>query len=157
MTKTSFLLGSALFGGALLCAAAPGQPGPSGGTATYWMSAETTSGLAAMAGAGGQPPSRGAMMSAMLGGRGPGGNNPGYIHNLQLDLGSPRRPTSAPQADHFIPAGLNAGPSLPLVSPEPATPRPRTPPVGPTSGDGGANGRILIYWGCGEHVRAGQP
>lgn len=158
MTKTSFLLSSGLLGGVLLCAAASGQPGSTGGTATYWMSAETTSGLAAMAGAGGgQPASRGAMMSAMLGGRGAGGNNPGYVHNLQLDLGSPRRPTSAPQADHFIPAGLNAGPSLPLVSPERATPRPQTVPVGPTSGDGGANGRILIYWGCGEHVGAGQP
>jgi hypothetical protein len=24
-------------------------------------------------------------------------------------------------------------------------------------GDGNARGRILIYWGCGEHARAGQP
>jgi hypothetical protein len=158
MTKTRFLLATALIGGVVLSAAAPGQPRPSGGTATYWMSAETTSGLAAMTGAGGgQPPSRGAMMSAMLGSRGPGAGNPGYVHNLQLELGSPRRPAGAPQADHFIPAGLNAGPSLPLVSPEPSAPRTQPPYRAPTSGDGGSNGRILIYWGCGEHVRPGQP
>ena len=122
MTKTSFLIATASCSGIAISAAATGQPGQSGGTATYWMSAETTSGLAAMTGMnGGQPASRGAMMGAMLSGRGPGsgGNIPGYVHNLQLDLGSPRRPTGAPQADHFIPVGLNAGPSLPLASPEP--------------------------------------
>ena len=80
MTKTSFLLATASFTGIAISAAAIGQPGRSGGTATYWMSAETTSGLAAMAGmSGGQPPSRGSMIGAMLGGRGPGmsGDNPG--------------------------------------------------------------------------------
>src|SRR5436190_21546613 len=106
MIKTSFLLATALGTGIAISAAATAQPGAGGGTATYWMSAETTSGLAAMAGMrGGRPPSRGAMLGAMLGGRGPvmGGGNPGYIHNLRLDLGSPRRPAGAPQADHFIP------------------------------------------------------
>jgi hypothetical protein len=160
MTKTSFLLAAASLAGIALSAAAIGQPGQNGGTATYWMSAETTSGLAAMAGmSGGRPPSRGSMIGAMLGGSGPGtgGNNPGYVHNLKLDLGSPRRPAGAPQADHFIPVGLNAGPSLPLASPQPtAAPTPR-PYETPTYGDGGANGRILIYWGCGEHARPGQP
>jgi len=160
MTKTSFLIATALCSAIAMSAAAIGQPGQNGGTATYWMSAETTSGLAAMTGmSGGQPASRGAMMSAMLGGRGPGagGSNPGYVHNLQLDLGSSRRPAGAPQADHFIPVGLNAGPSLPLASPEPARPQTPRPYETPTYGDGGANGRILIYWGCGEHARPGQP
>jgi hypothetical protein len=164
MTKTSFFSGIAIFGGAALAASAFAQAGGGGGTATYWMSAETTSGLAAMAGMnaanGGRPPSRGSIIGGLLTGRGPAApaaNNPGYVHNLRLDLGSPRRPSGPPAADHFIPAGLNAGPSLPLVSPEPAqrpTPMPNDPR---TYGDGRANGRILIYWGCGDHVRPGQP
>ena len=29
--------------------------------------------------------------------------------------------------------------------------------MGPGGGDGGANARIILYFGCGEHVRAGQP
>ena len=37
-------------------------------------------------------------------------------------------PPARPQADHFIPAGLNAGPSLPLVSPAPG----RAGAAGPT-------------------------
>jgi hypothetical protein len=130
-------------------------PAAAGGTAQYWMSAETTSGLAAQTGMSGQS-GRPSMLGALTGtGMNRGASGPGFIHNLRLELGSPRR-TAAPQADHFIPAGLNAGPSLPLVSPEPAAPVTR-PYQGPGGGDGGASGRILIYFGCGEHVRAGQP
>jgi hypothetical protein len=161
MIKTSLFTGVVSVAGLAAAAAAVAQPGGNGGTATYWMSAETTSGMAAMmGGAGGQPPSRGSIIGGLLSGRGPGGgpaNNPGYVHNLRLDLGSPRRPAGAPAADHFIPAGLNAGPSLPLVSPEPSAPPPARPYQMPGGGDGGANGRILIYWGCGEHARPGQP
>jgi hypothetical protein len=150
-----------LLTGAAFAASAYGQAGGRGGTAVYWMSAETTSGMAAMAGmsGGGQAPSRGAIIGGLLGGRGGGGGagNPGYVRNLRLELGSPRRPTGAPAADHFIPAGLNAGPSLPLVSPAPAAPPTPRPHDMPGGGDGGANGRILIYWGCGEHARPGQP
>lgn len=124
-----------------------------GGTAQYWMSAETTSGLSAQAGMSGQG-GRPSMLGAMTG-AGMSRGGPGFVHNLRLELGSPRR-TAAPQADHFIPAGLNAGPSLPLVSPEPNR-APTTPYQGPGGGDGGANARILIYFGCGEHARAGQP
>jgi hypothetical protein len=163
MTKTRLLTGIALLTGGAIAAAAFAQSGSGGGTAIYWMSAETTSGMAAMAGMGGagpgQPPSRGSIIGSLLGGRGPAApaaNNPGYVHNLRLELGSPRRPAAPPATDHFIPAGLNAGPSLPLVSPEPTRPPPR-PDQAPNYGDGGANGRILIYWGCGEHARPGQP
>src|SRR6185503_13116889 len=44
MTKTTLLAGIALLAGS--AAAALAQPGGNGGTATYWMSAETTSGMA---------------------------------------------------------------------------------------------------------------
>src|SRR5436190_3040689 len=159
MTKSRLLTGIAFIAGTVATATALAQPGRGGGgTATYWMSAETTSGMAAMAGAGaGQPPSRGSMLGAMLAGRGPGGaNNPGYVHNLKLELGSPRRPAGPPRADHFIPPALNAGASLPLVSPVRSQPVAPTGPM-PNYGDGGMNGRILIYWGCGDHARPGQP
>lgn len=161
MTKTSLLSGIALFAGLAFAAAAPAQPGGNGGTATYWMSAETTSGMAALTGASGanQAPSRGSIIGGLLSGRGPArpsAANPGYVHNLRLELGSPRRPAGTPAADHFIPAGLNAGPSLPLVSPDPAAAIVRPSPM-PGQGEGGLNGRILIYWGCGEHARPGQP
>ncbi|HYI63897.1 MAG TPA: hypothetical protein VEW71_03320 [Allosphingosinicella sp.] len=147
--KTSFLTGIALLvaGGAAVTAIA--QPRPGGGTVTYWMSAETTSGLAA---SGANPASRGSMLGA-LAGRAPRAD--AFVHNLRLDLGSPRRAAGPPAADHFIPAGLNAGPSLPLVSPAPAAPvgRPSQMPAHP----GNPQGRILIYWGCGERARPGQP
>jgi hypothetical protein len=126
-----------------------------GGTAQYWMSAETTSGLAAqtgMTGQGGRP----SMLGAITGAGMNRGSGAGYVRNLRLELGSGRRAAGTPQADHFIPAGLNAGPSLPLVSPEPSR-APTTPVYNPGGGDGGANGRILIYFGCGERARAGQP
>lgn len=164
MTKTSLSTGIALLAGGTIASLAFAQSGGGGGTATYWMSAETVSGMAAMAGmsgaGAGQPPSRGSIIGGLLGGRGPAApaaSNPGYVHNLRLELGSPRRPAGPPAADHFIPAGLNAGPSLPLVSPEPNRPPPPRPDQAPTYGDGPANGRILIYWGCGEHARPGQP
>ncbi|HEX8234227.1 MAG TPA: hypothetical protein VF559_12885 [Caulobacteraceae bacterium] len=78
-----------------------------------------------------------------------------YTRTLELDLGSTGRPTGEPSAEHLPPAGLQAGPSLPLVTP-------RNAPVAPQTydsrgmGGGGARGRMLIYWGCGEHA-AGPP
>lgn len=155
MTATLAIFTATLSSGEVAYAQARrGSPAAApGGTAQYWMSAETTSGLSAQAGMTGQG-GRAAMLGALTGG-GAARNGAGYVHNLRLELGSPRR-AAAPQADHFIPAGLNAGPSLPLVSPEPVQ-APTRPYQGPGGGDGGASGRILIYFGCGEHVRAGQP
>jgi hypothetical protein len=118
------------------------------------MSAETTSGLAASMSAM-QNGGRAAMVAAMMSGRGPRAD--AYVHALKLDLGSPRRPSGAPEAEHVIPAGLGAGPSLPLVTPEAAPPPPARPYDFPGTADGNAQGRILIYWGCGAHARPGQP
>lgn len=131
---------------------ASAQPRPAGGgTANYWMSAETVSGMAAMSQAN---QGRGGALNAMLG-RG-ATSGPAYVHNLNLQLGSPRRPAGPPAAEHLPPAGLNAGPSLPLLTPE-TRPTPAATQPFPGNGDGGARGRLLIYWGCGDRVRAGQP
>ncbi|HEX8306827.1 MAG TPA: hypothetical protein VF645_00230 [Allosphingosinicella sp.] len=122
------------------------------GTTVYWMSADTSSGFAAMAGGGGRRTSAGSVMGSMLGGRGGGSS---YVRTLTLQLGSPRRAAGAPQAEHIPPSGLQAGPSLPLLTPQTA-PR-STGPVQPWGQSERPKGRMLIYWGCGEHARPGQP
>jgi len=108
--------------------------------AVYWMSVETAGGMGFDI-----PPGMGALMpQGMAGGK-----------RIKLDLGSSQVAGGEPRAAHTIPAGLAMGQSLPLVTPrgeragrerddeerEPDRPR----------------GRVLIYWGCGEQVRAGQP
>ncbi len=108
--------------------------------AVYWMSAETAGGMGMEI-----PPGMGAMMPpGMAGGK-----------RLRLELGSSQQPGGDPRAAHAIPPVLAMGSSLPLLSPrierapvherdeEPEFQRPK--------------GRMLIYWGCGEAVRPGQP
>src|SRR4051812_55680 len=71
-----------------------------GPVATYWMTAETSSGLGAMMGRGGA-----GMAAAMMSGRMGGSVN----HVLHLQLGSTRKTSGAPEAEHVPPAGLGAG------------------------------------------------
>lgn len=117
-----------------------------GPTATYWLTADTSSGLTAMAsgGIGG--------MLGMLAGR-----SPAALRTLDLRLGSSQSPAGEPQAEHLIPPTLSMGASLPLVTPQPAKapaePAERTMPQGVEQ----PKGRMLIYWGCGEKVGPGQP
>jgi hypothetical protein len=77
------------------------------------------------------------------------------VHTLDLRLASRTKPTAAPSADHFIPPSLQMGPSLPLVTPVVAKPVRETHGMPP--GYEQPKGRMLIYWGCGEHVGPGQP
>ena len=79
-TAAFFVAGATAAGAYVQSASGPG------GTAEYWMSAETTSGMAAMSGMQGGRPNIGAILS----GRG-AGQGPTYVHNLTLQLGSPRR------------------------------------------------------------------
>ena len=129
--------------GATLYAAAPAKAPPP--IANYWMDVATTSGFGA--GMGGQPSA--AQVMAMMNG---GGGSVG--HTVDLRLASKTKAPASPQADHWIPASLQMGPSLPLVTPvrEAAPPTPTGMPQGYQP-----KGRMLIYWGCGEHVSAGQP
>lgn len=109
--------------------------------AVYWMSAETAAGTSM--------PGMPAMAAGMMGGRGSSGRN------LVLQLGSQLAPSGAPQAGHDIPPGMSMGPTLPLLTPrrEPAARGERDLPEGMER----PRGRMLIYWGCGENLRAGQP
>lgn len=126
-------------------ASAGAQAQQSGGTATYWMTGETASGMAAMA--GGDPA---AIMQAVNGRPGAAA----FRRRLMLQLGSDRR-APQPAAEHLPPQGLGAGPSLPLVSPASAPPAAGN--MGLPAGMERPRGRILVYWGCGERAGAGQP
>ncbi|MBV8688001.1 MAG: hypothetical protein JOZ90_00980 [Alphaproteobacteria bacterium] len=139
--------------GAALAASAWAQQQAGEGHAVYWMSADTTSGMGAMMGGAGGRPSMGSVMGAMMG---RGGNQAGYAHLLTLQLGSDRRAAGQPSAEHLPPQGLQAGPSLPLVTPQ-AAPAERRAPTFTSDNWNAPQTRILLYWGCGEHARPGQP
>ena len=136
---------------AVLVGAAPAKQAakaPPPPIASYWMDVATQSGMGAGMGGGGRP-SASQIMAMMNGGGGEA------IHTLDLRLASKDKPAAAPQADHLIPPGLQMGASLPLLTPERAE-APREQPAMPAQFQR-PKGRMLIYWGCGEHVAAGEP
>ncbi|HEY3797380.1 MAG TPA: hypothetical protein VGL58_03435 [Caulobacteraceae bacterium] len=123
---------------------APEQP-VTGPVAEYWMSAATTSGMAGMSSGGGRPD----MQAMMSGGA--------VSHVLILQLGSARHPDGGPPAaEHDPPQGLGAGPVLPLVTPTQQPSHQEAAP-GPPSQYQQPHGKMLIFWGCGEHAGPGQP
>ncbi|WP_156254979.1 hypothetical protein [Sandarakinorhabdus oryzae] len=113
--------------------------------AVYWLSAQTMTGF----GMGGNMPSPGDMMRMAMSGQQPGA----MAKSLQLDLGG-KLPVSAPPplARHLIPGGMNMGDILFLKTP----PRPVATQAEPTDFEP-PKGRLLLFWGCGETARAGQP
>lgn len=149
MIKLSVLtagVSAAVVGAGVYAAAPSGAPSP---IASYWMDVATQSGMGAGMMGGGRP-SPAQMMAMMNGGGGQA------IRTLDLRLASKDKPTGAPQADHMIPSGLDMGASLPLLTPErEVTPEAR--PDGMPAQFQRPRGRMLIYWGCGEHAGAGQP
>ncbi len=121
-------------------AAPPPAPAPSasGGRTRYDMRAGTVSGVGAQGGRGG--------LGAMMGGG--GGNS--VQHELLLRLGSNRvADRGAPSGDHFMPPAAQLGRSVTLVSPREERMTDELPQK--------PKGRMLIYWGCGEHAPNGQP
>jgi hypothetical protein len=112
--------------------------------ARYTIEAGTTSGMAALGAGGGLGSAIGMM-------RGSSGQ---VIRELTLRLGSSRAAAGAPKADHFMPSGAGLGASVPLLSPERSTVTytPGSIPDGQMP-----KGRLLLFWGCGEHAPAGQP
>lgn len=122
------------------------QRGPdSGPVARYDMRAGTVSGFGGMGQGGGN------IMSSIMGGG--GGNN--IQHELQLRLGSSNAPGSGrPNALHYMPPGARLGNSVELITPrEERGPRDELPQFDRRQPEG----RILIYWGCGERAPQGQP
>jgi hypothetical protein len=108
--------------------------------AIYWMSVETAGGMGME-----MPPGMGGLMPpGMRGGK-----------RMKLDLGSSQQAGGEARAVHAIPPGLSMVPNLPLL-----TPRSERAPVRERDEEPEferPKGRMLIYWGCGETVRPGQP
>jgi len=107
--------------------------------AVYWMSVETNAGMGGM-------PGMGAFMPAgMQGGK-----------RMKLDLGSSQNASGSPRGAHTIPPTLAMGSSLPLLTPEGQRAQASRTDEQPDTFER-PQGRMLIYWGCGEAIRAGQP
>jgi len=73
---------------------------------------------------------------------------------LWLGLRSAQRASGTPEAQHEIPPGMNMGAALPLIG--------HTPTQGTAQYDDEKpmekpKARLLLYWGCGDAIRAGQP
>jgi hypothetical protein len=122
--------------------------------AVYWVTAETRGGMAGLP--GGMPGGAAGVLGGLLGGGAASPMQGG--RSMLLELGSARTAGGEPAAAHEIPAGMNMGPSLPLLTPRNPPPEPRgedhdTPPRDFEK----PKGRMLIYWGCGDATRSGQP
>jgi hypothetical protein len=141
MKRIALLLGATVTMGA----APPKAPAP---VANYWMDVATASGMGAGMTRGGTQPSTAQIMSMMNGGGG------GAQHMLNLYLAS-RDKAASPEAQHLIPPGMQMGASLPLVAPQAA--RAERPDSAMPEHFQRPRGRMIIYWGCGEHAGAGQP
>ncbi|HPU15995.1 MAG TPA: FAD-dependent oxidoreductase, partial [Polymorphobacter sp.] len=116
--------------------------------ARYWMSATTANGMSMGGGM-----SQADMMKMALGQSGGGG---GAQKLLDLDLGSTLAPTGGgPKADALIPPGMNMGASLPLTTPV-AKPAQRAPEREDDDFER-PKGKLLLFWGCSEKARPGQP
>jgi hypothetical protein len=138
---------TALAAGAVALVAVPALSQQGGQTvARYTIDAGTVSGMAAMAAGG-----NGGVGAAMAMMRGGGGQ---VAHELQLRLGSTRS-ASDPAADHFMPDGVGLGRSVPLVTPRAPGPA-QTGTPGMPQGQM-PQGRLLLFWGCGERAGPGQP
>ena len=143
------LLGCSALAGSIAIAVPPKvEQKVTGPVATYWMSVGTSTGMTAGMMGGGGRPAMGDIMRMMRGGGGQA------QHSLTLQLGSAQK-AADPAADH-LPGTL---PSLPLVTPKiaPAAPAPaETVEDQPTMTER-PRGRMLLFWGCGEHAGPGQP
>lgn len=133
---------------AALAAAPAWTQGQSGTVARYTIDAGTLSGMAAMAANSGGGMGIGSALGALRGNQ--------VAHELQLRLGSTRAATGEPKADHFLPSGTRLGASVSLLTPRPAAPTPRGEGVPPGQVQM-PQGRLLLFWGCGEKAGAGQP
>ncbi|HBA55599.1 MAG TPA: hypothetical protein DCZ04_14405 [Syntrophorhabdus aromaticivorans] len=115
----------------------------------YWMSVS-----AEKAGYPGMTPGSvgfGALLGGVIGkGSGDSGKR------LLLQVNSPKSLPDDPEATHDIPPGQNMGPTLPLVTSEIG--RDRSESEGrPEKEMEKPKMRMLVYWGCSETVKPGQP
>jgi hypothetical protein len=112
----------------------------------YWMSVTTHSGLMGMANMN--------PMDMMMG----GGPNPNASNaTMLLQLGSADAPArGGPQANHTVPQVARIGPQLPLRTPDRPTAERAEPGDIPQDFER-PKGRLLLFFGCGERAKSGQP
>jgi hypothetical protein len=136
--------------------------------AQAWIDVATFGGfgMPAMGGPGGPGGAgAGAMLGGMFGG-GQGAKNNTFGNTqtnsagrwVDVTLYTSRNPALA-EAVQAVPAGTQLAPTLKLVAPKidrPA-PAPTDDAVVPQHEPERPKGRMHLYWGCGETVRAGQP
>lgn len=88
-----------------------------------------------------------------------GGSKMGMMPGKWLDLALyTRQKPAGTEGTHAIPPGQKMGSSLPLLpvpKPQPGGTAPDTTPESVEQQK--PKGRLLLYWGCSEAVRAGQP
>ena len=138
-------------GGISLAQAAPAEHQTvTGPVAEYWVSTTTSTGISAAGLAGGGRPSLGSMMNMMRG---------GVTHTMHLQLGSSLNASGDPSADHLPPVALDGGKDLPLFYKVPVSEKtvPSDNQGEPSQPSEPPKGKILIFWGCGEHAPKNQP
>ncbi|AMO23287.1 hypothetical protein GCM10027034_42290 [Ramlibacter solisilvae] len=108
-------------------------------------------------------PGAGMLAGMMGGGRGAGNTSYGMARGMNimpsrvLDIALHNRLKPGVEASQTIPAGMRMGDSLPLVPPKAEVREPEPGEMPREHQMERPKGRILIYWGCGEAVRSGQP
>jgi hypothetical protein len=128
-----------------------------------WIDVATFSGFAMGGGMGG---GGGGMMGATLGALMGGGKNAkaefGYTQTgtagrwMDVTLYTSRNPNLA-VALQGVPEGTKLAPTLKLETPEKPKPAPRTDDEPAPLDYEPPKGKFLLYWGCSETVRPGQP
>jgi len=127
-----------------------------------WIDVATFAGFGMpMGGGGGSPMS---MMGGMFGGGQGGKNTFGMTQTgsagrwVDVTLYTSRNP-SLPEATQAVPAGTQLAPTLKLVAPkvEKGTPPPPGDDTVVEHEYERPKGKMYLYWGCGDTVRAGQP
>jgi hypothetical protein len=115
------------------------------------------------------PAGMGGLLGGMMGGRAGGaGGGASSVYGMArtmhimpprvLDIAFYNSLKPGAEAADVIPPGMRMGDSLPLLPPRPQAPAMRERDPGEVPQDvERPKGRILIYWGCGEAVRPGQP
>ncbi len=121
--------------------------------ANYWMDVATVTVSIPGAEEMSDMPILGSMMGNFF-----GGSKLGMVPGKWLDLALyTRQKPSGTEGTHAIPPGQKMGASLPLVPVAKPQPGGTAPESREEMERQKPKGRLLLYWGCSESVRAGQP